>query len=407
MDSPLNVAIIGAGLGGLTLARTLLSHGEGRVQVTIYEAWSEWKVRGGALGLVAGRRVLEALGLEKGLAQVANGMAEPLELRYFTGQQQLNALALPACIGLRTDLQQLLVSSLPEGTVKLGHKLVDIVEHEHEVLLSFENGLKASVDLVVASDGIHSFVRQRIFGMDRPVYTGFRVLYSVCSKPIRPDPLKAHVTWNEQNEQGYGVLDLTAGVGDHRRDVCVLIMRSEESDNERWDSTIVKERFAEIAKKAAPQHEVLQRALEHAEVCFDWGIYRQAFCKTWISPKGHVVLLGDAAHATAPFMGQGANMAMHDAYALGQLLVQEELSDALRLYEAHRKSFCQQVVAKSSKIGELHTASGWKATLRNHLLCFLMLRQMRSVMATDPTEKPWEHKTLFQRLGLRLKKMCA
>ena len=278
MDSkPLNVAIIGAGLGGLTLAKTLLTHGEGRVRVTIYEAWSEWKVRGGALGLVAGRRVLEALGLEKGLAHVANGMADPIELRYFAGHQQLSSMALPACIGMRTDLQQLLVSALPEGTVKLGHKLVDIVEKEDEVLLSFENGVKASADLVVASDGIHSFVRQRIFGMDQPVYTGFRVLYSVCSKPIRPDPLKAHVTWNEREKQGYGILDLTAGVGDGRRDLCILIMRSEELDNERWDSTIVKERLAEIAMKAMPEHEVLQQALEHAEVCFDWGIYRQPF----------------------------------------------------------------------------------------------------------------------------------
>ena len=62
------------------------------------------------------------------------------------------------------------------------------------------------------------------------------------------------------------------------------------------------------------------------KVCFDWGIYHQPPRASWISPKSRVVLLGDAAHATAPFMGQGANMAMHDAFYLGQILLDEKIS---------------------------------------------------------------------------------
>ena len=65
----MDVAVIGAGVGGLTLAKTLLGSGH---RVCVYEAWGEWKVRGGALGLQAGRRVLSELGLEEDLKAVAN-----------------------------------------------------------------------------------------------------------------------------------------------------------------------------------------------------------------------------------------------------------------------------------------------------------------------------------------------
>ena len=71
----LKVAIIGGGLGGLTLAKTLLrrgGHGGRPVAVRIYEAWDHWKVRGGGLGMAAGGRILRELGLEEGLKAVAN-----------------------------------------------------------------------------------------------------------------------------------------------------------------------------------------------------------------------------------------------------------------------------------------------------------------------------------------------
>ena len=410
----LSVAIIGAGLGGLTLAKALLQEpGAGarsRVcRVRLYEAWDEWKVRGGSLGLAAGARILKRLSLGKELDAVSN---RGQGMNYFARGEKLGSLAVSGHFAMRTDLQRILVESLPADVVKLGHRLVDIEEDDDGARLSFENGATDFVDVVVAADGIHSFVRQKVFGADEPDFTGFRILYSISSKAIRPDPTMANMHWMERDGTGFAVLDVTAGQGEGRHDICAVILRSKEPVSDRWDASIVRERFADLARHAAPDHEVLCRAAEAADVCFDWGVYRQPTRSSWISARGRVVLLGDAAHATAPFMGQGANMAMHDAWCLSRILLNEDLSlqEGLHLYEVNRKSQCENVVSQSSKVGEMATATGLRALARNYLLKPMLLWNLSKAWATDPTERnPWEPEPmgLFQRLGLRLRAFCA
>ena len=404
----MKVAIIGAGLGGLTLAKTLLE-GEG-VEVCLYEAWDQWKVRGGALGMSGGRQILESFGLGEKLGAVAND-AEDMQIRYHYNGKKLSSSKLMGCIAMRTDLQKLLVDSLPSKIVKLGHKLVDIVEGDDEVLLTFENGATASANLVVAADGIHSFIRQNIFGPDHPVFTGFRILYTVSTKPFRSDPSGYDIHWMEVDGAGYGILELTAGKGANRHDICALILRSEEEVTDRWDSTMVKERFAQVAQHVGPNLPQLQAVVANVEVCFDWGIYRQPFLKSWISSKARTVLLGDAAHATAPFMGQGANMAMHDAYYLGQILLNPKISlpDGLKLYEETRKAHCEKVVDLSSFMGDMHTASGLKASFRNRFLSAIVYRNVTALSSTHPTkQKPWDiPQSSFRRLGKWIGSMCS
>mmetsp|Transcript_37192 Transcript_37192/g.69390 ORF Transcript_37192/g.69390 Transcript_37192/m.69390 type:complete len:314 (+) Transcript_37192:338-1279(+) len=312
---------------------------------------------------------------------------------------------------MRTELQKLLVASLPIDTIKLGHRLVDITEKEDEVLLAFDNGFRTTAHVVVASDGIHSFVRQQIFSKDKPEYTGFRVLYSVSSRPIRPDPTKARMHWAEVDGRGYAILDVTAGHGKGRHDICAMILESaEEQVTDRWDSTMAKDRFADLAGRVAPSHSVLASAVEAADVCFDWGVYKQPKRRTWISPKGRVLLLGDAAHATAPFMAQGANMAMHDGWCLGRLLLNEKVSpsEAARLYETSRKAPCESIVEKSSLMGRMHTATGLWAVGRNNLFIYLLLHNLRAALSIDPTANDPSEETegLLAKLGRRVRSIC-
>ena len=120
---------------------------------------------------------------------------------------------------------------------------------------------------MVASDGIHSLSGELFYTKTprfctatdlrrrRAALHGFRVLYSVCpgllkplkgserlrkrsSKPIRPEPKVARIHWSEAEGQGYGVMDLTAGRGERRHDMCIVILRGPEAENAKWDSTI-------------------------------------------------------------------------------------------------------------------------------------------------------------------------
>ena len=187
------------------------------------------------------------------------------QVHFHANGKKLTTVNLAACTAMRKDLQKLLVESIPSSVIKLGHKLVEIIEQDDEVMLEFENGARESAHLVVASDGIHSFVRQKIFGKDLPEFTGFRVLYSISSKPFRPDPTVANVHWKEVDGMGYGFLDMTAGKGDLRHDIQVIIMRHAEQVTDRWDSTMVKDKLKEFVK-LAPDHPVLGKAVEYSEV---------------------------------------------------------------------------------------------------------------------------------------------
>ncbi|OLP81055.1 NAD(P) transhydrogenase, mitochondrial [Symbiodinium microadriaticum] len=227
---PLKVAVIGAGLGGLVLAKTILTEGPGNIEVQVYEAWDSWKTRGGSLQMAKGVRIT-----------------------------------------MRTDLQSMLVDSMPPDTFKLGHKLSEIAENRDGVVLTFENGVTCTADLVVAADGIHSVVKRKIFNDDKPEHTGFRCLYALCSKPIRSDPSMMQINWYEVGDKGYQVVDWTAGSGESRHDGHSFVFRDDELVSERWDSTIVKEKMKDMTKDILSRHPTLAAAIENADICFDWG----------------------------------------------------------------------------------------------------------------------------------------
>ncbi|CAE7926959.1 nicC, partial [Symbiodinium sp. KB8] len=166
-----------------------------------------------------------------------------------------------------------------------------------------------------------------------------------------------------------------------RHDGHSFVFRDDELVSERWDSTIVKEKMKDMTKDILSRHPTLAAAIENADICFDWGVYSQPKLPSWISPLGKIVLLGDAAHASAPFMGQGGNMAMEDGWVLGKVLLNVKadgfsLLEALQRYESKRMSHCEGIVSKSTTVGGMNTSTGFKARLRNFMVPF-MLKKMQ------------------------------
>eukprot|EP00437_Effrenium_voratum_P037487 CAMPEP_0181464108 /NCGR_PEP_ID=MMETSP1110-20121109/35258_1 /TAXON_ID=174948 /ORGANISM="Symbiodinium sp., Strain CCMP421" /LENGTH=415 /DNA_ID=CAMNT_0023588823 /DNA_START=34 /DNA_END=1281 /DNA_ORIENTATION=- len=408
---PLKVAVIGAGLGGLVLAKTILTEGPGNIEVQVYEAWESWKTRGGSLQMAQGAKILRRLGLGDVLEAKSNA---PKEMKFFFDSQVVASSDFDSAKGvritMRTDLQSMLVDSMPPDTFKLGHKLSEIAENRDGVVLTFENGVTCTADLVVAADGIHSVVKRKIFNDDKPEHTGFRCLYALCSKPIRSDPSMMQINWYEVGDKGYQVVDWTAGSGESRHDGHSFVFRDDELVSERWDSTIVKEKMKDMTKDILSRHPTLAAAIENADICFDWGVYSQPKLPSWISPLGKIVLLGDAAHASAPFMGQGGNMAMEDGWVLGKVLLNVKadgfsLLEALQRYESKRMSHCEGIVSKSTTVGGMNTSTGFKARLRNFMVPF-MLKKMQADIWIDPTEEdpcaaPGCFESITAKLGLR------
>lgn len=204
----------------------------------------------------------------------------PSQSKYWSDGEEVTHLDLGgagpgAHIIMRRDLQKMMVDSLPPEVIFMGHKLESITEDDKEATLTFTNGKIEKADIVVGADGIHSVVKKQLFDSGEPVHAGFRLIYSCSSVPVRKNPDEVHTHWNTAEGEGYHVMDWTAGVGDQRHDVCLLMMRSEELISDKWDSTIVKEKLKELAAKVAPSHEVLHAAIDNAEMCFDWGVYIQ------------------------------------------------------------------------------------------------------------------------------------
>merc|ERR1712070_235489 len=96
-----------------------------------------------------------------------------------------------------------------------------------------------------------------------------------------------------------------------------------------------------------------------------WGIYEHAAKPSWISPKSRMVLLGDAAHAMAPYLGKGAQAAMIDAQVLAQQLLEKPLSDALAAYESQRKPACEAIAKHAHFEGLSITSFGLAAAYRS------------------------------------------
>ncbi|KWF32775.1 hypothetical protein WL88_25875 [Burkholderia diffusa] len=358
----MNIAIIGAGIGGLTAAASLLHQGH---DVQVFEQAAVLGEVGAAVQMSANAsKVLYHLGLKPTLESVGV-KPESFQFRRFDDGEVLHEIKLgqahEAAHGTpyyqihRVDLHNALLAkvvSLRANAIHLGKRAQNIEENDSYVQVDFEDGTTTLADLVIGADGIKSIVRQFVVDSEPPVFTGqvawrLSIPTERIPETLRP-PLASTIWCGPENHAV--MYYMRAGallnfVG------CVERPWEEES----WTA---RRSWNELDEDYAGWHPIVRAAIENVDKdqCYRWALNNRKPVKTWTTKR--IALLGDAVHPTLPYMAQGAAMAIEDAAVLARALsLDAPLRDRLSIYQNHRAPRTARVVEESTQMGELYHIS--------------------------------------------------
>jgi salicylate hydroxylase len=348
--SPLKVAIIGAGLGGLATALALRKQG---IDAQIYEKAQNLLPIGAGLTLLPnGLKSLDAIapGIVESLKN-AGSQAHRVNLKKSTGETiAQNDLHLQDNYGqpmlnIRWSLlQEILASYLPSDIIHLNHRCVNFEYLGDGVKVYFENDTTVEADLLVGADGINSVIRQVIVGDGSPRYAGRMSWRAVVEYS------NEHLLHNEStfilgsDGKNFSLIDV--GGGYIFWSAALLASESSSLSKTDLNPTEVKSRVLEVfADWTEPVQAILQAT--SAIKIVERPIYDRPPLESW--SKGRATLLGDAAHPVVPVLGQGANMAFEDAWELGVYIKRSpNIEEALVGYENSRIKRTQIIQARSA-----------------------------------------------------------
>jgi 2-polyprenyl-6-methoxyphenol hydroxylase-like FAD-dependent oxidoreductase len=353
--------IIGGGIGGLTAAIALQQRG---IAAHIYEAAPELRTVGAGISLpVNAVQVLDRLGLADAVrrAGTAPVCAELLDYRG-TVLQTIDLRAIEQRYGFatiaihRARLHDALIAQLAEGTLHLGKASRQIEQDAQSVHVQFADGSAAHGSAVLAADGVRSGVRRQLFPQAQPRYSGQSSYRAVVRAPLPPKLEQVgQEIWGRGCRFGfspigssevywYATLDAPPGV----------------QENPALAKAQLQELFAPFP---APVSDLIAAAA--AEQLIRTDMYDLRPLPIW--HQGRAALLGDAAHATTPNLGQGGAQAIEDAWVLAESLARyAEPDQAFAAYQRQRQAKATMVVNRSWQMGKLaHLKNPLGRALRN------------------------------------------
>jgi len=358
------VSIIGGGIAGLAIAIALEKHG---INPAIYESAQEMKPVGAGIALAFNAmKACKSLGVYEDVRPLGKSIEKALitnhkgkVLSSFTYANHLDILGDVTVALHRWDLQEGLKKALHSTQIKLGKHAIDFIVNSNKVETNFEDGTKSISDFVIACDGIHSVFRKKLIPKSNPKYSGYTCWRGIGILP-ETYPWKGSMIESWGPGQRLGIVPLT-----HNRVYWFAVKNAPEKDQlmkeskkedilsffDSWNKDMLR------VIETTPDENIILSDISDIDPITNFAF-------------DNILLVGDAAHATTPNLGQGGCQAIVDAAILDKCLEKEpSLDKAFRIFEEKRIEKTRKVILNSRKFGKLaQLENGMGIAFRNFVV---------------------------------------
>ncbi|QRM31134.1 FAD-dependent oxidoreductase [Microvirga sp. VF16] len=370
----LSIAVIGAGIGGLTAALALARQGHA---ITLIERRTGFSEVGAGLQLSPNAsRILIKLGLGPALRRAASEPQRVVVRAIRTGKT-IGQVALgsfmherfeaPYWVVHRADLQTILldaVRSEPAIRLVMGRTVEEVEDGPQRARLTWisAGGMRESIeaDMIVGADGVWSKVRQALGDGKPPAFRGYIAWRATFERKAAPAELAGDETGLWLGPQGHVVHYPIAG----GRLVNVVAIEKSPTPVEGWAAPGNRD---ELLKHYASATPALRTLLSQPQEWLRWSLFDHPAARL---ADGRIALLGDAAHPVLPFLAQGAALAVEEAATLAFLLGQggQDIPQILASYEKQRLARATRVQNEARRNGRLYHAGNLMGFGRNQVM---------------------------------------
>ncbi|WP_294928423.1 FAD-dependent monooxygenase [uncultured Paracoccus sp.] len=356
-DDTLDIAVIGAGLGGAAVAALL---NEASFKAHVFDQAPAFARLGAGIHIGPNvMKIFRKIGLEERLSVIGahpdhwfsrDGKTGAYLSRIKLGDYARKEYGAPYITIHRGDLHAEQVSALPQDRLHYDHCLTDIHEEDDHVVMKFANGKTIRTRLVIGADGVNSLIREKLLGPEKPRYSGWighRALLNMDKLRASGLEFERCVKWWWEQSRHIMAYSTKADGSEY------YYVTGVPANSWDHDASFVDSSRDEMEAIFGNSHPVVNALINATETVTKWPFWNRDPLNLW--SRGRMVLLGDACHPMRPHMAQGACMAIEDAAVLTRCLTElgpGSYRDAFELYEVTRRE-------RATKVQTISNANTW------------------------------------------------